>query len=174
LPETVYLGLGSNLGDRLGALRRGLDELAGLQGVGGIVPSPVYETDPVGMKDQPRFLNMACSLHADLEPPALMEALLDIERKMGRIRGEKWGPRIIDLDILLFGDRIIRQSDLAVPHPRMHRRAFVLVPLARIAPEVVHPVLGLTVRRMLEDLGEPKGIRPYPSESGSAGDLDRG
>jgi 2-amino-4-hydroxy-6-hydroxymethyldihydropteridine diphosphokinase len=135
----VYLGLGSNLGDREAALHSALE----LLGDEVVAVSSFRETDPVGYLDQPRFLNAAATLETDLEPRALLDRLLEVERELGRTRdGPRFGPRTIDLDLLLYGDRVIDEPGLVVPHPRLAERRFVLEPLAELDPDLVVPGLG--------------------------------
>lgn len=134
-----HLGLGSNLGNRAENLHRActlLDRTAGLQVRRA---SAVYETEPVGVTEQPMFLNQVVEILTRLSPSDLMARLLEVEEKMGRVRRERWGPRVIDIDLLLCGRRIIERSGLNVPHPRMKERAFVMVPLAELAPGLVLP-----------------------------------
>ena len=133
---TAYLSLGSNLGDRLGRLREALERLGQVDGVRVERVSAVYESEPVGVKDQPRFLNLAARIETTLEPLQLLEAAKRIEREMGRRPGARWGPRPIDIDILTHGDAVVRTARLTLPHGEMMRRAFVLAPLAEIAPEL--------------------------------------
>jgi 2-amino-4-hydroxy-6-hydroxymethyldihydropteridine diphosphokinase len=139
----AYLGLGSNLGEREAALRAARERLGALSGARLVAKSPVYETEPWGDADQPRYLNqvVALELDASWSPARLLETLLAIEADLGRVRGpRRFGPRTLDLDILLYGDRRIDDApDLVVPHPRLRERAFVLVPLADVAPHAAIP-----------------------------------
>lgn len=128
-----YLGLGSNLGDRAVNLQRAVDLLGGHAGIRVLRSSRVYETDPVG-PPQPDYLNAVVEVETALAARELLHACLDVERELGRVRTERWGPRVIDVDILTYGDETIDEPDLIVPHPRMHERAFVLVPLADLDP----------------------------------------
>ena len=131
---TAYLGLGSNLGDRLGNLRRAIALLGARSGIRVVRTSSVYETDPVGGPPQGDFLNAVVKVETSLPARAVLEACMAVEAEMGRVRAERWGPRPIDIDLLLFGDERIDEPDLTVPHPRMHERAFVMVPLVEVDP----------------------------------------
>jgi len=155
----AYVGLGSNLGDRAGYLLQALSLLSRLPETRLLRLSPVYETDPVG-PPQPPYLNLVVEVDTGLPPQRLLEALLEIERALGRERKERWGPRTIDLDLLLYGDWVLEEEGLEVPHPRLHQRAFVLVPLADLIPEGRHPVLGRTFAELLALL-DRKGVRPF-------------
>jgi 2-amino-4-hydroxy-6-hydroxymethyldihydropteridine diphosphokinase len=154
----VYLSLGSNLGDRAKNLR---DALAALRKAGIDVTriSSMYETEPVDYLDQPWFVNMALEAETELVPAALLEMLRGIETQMGSTKLIAKGPRLIDMDILLYGDEVIDIPGLHVPHPRMHLRRFVLEPLAEIAPNVRHPVLGLSVSEMLARTPDKSVVR---------------
>jgi 2-amino-4-hydroxy-6-hydroxymethyldihydropteridine diphosphokinase len=149
----AYIGLGSNLGDREATLREALQRLGGLDGIDVAAVSSFRETDPVGRLDQPRFLNAAAALETKLSPRELLGCLLEVERALGRDRTkeERWGPRTIDLDLLLYGDETIAEPGLEVPHPRMAERAFVLEPLLELDPG-----LRLPDGRALVDLYGPE------------------
>ncbi|NLG27686.1 MAG: 2-amino-4-hydroxy-6-hydroxymethyldihydropteridine diphosphokinase [Chloroflexi bacterium] len=157
----LYLGLGSNLGDRAANLWNAVAALSA-RGVRPRAVSPLYETEPWGLTAQPRFLNAACAAETDLEPLALLDALKAIERALGRVPAVRNGPRTIDLDILLYGDVIVRTARLTIPHAGMLQRASVLVPLADIAPDARHPVAGITVTEALAQLAPVSGVAPYP------------
>ncbi|AEV17001.1 MAG: 2-amino-4-hydroxy-6-hydroxymethyldihydropteridine diphosphokinase [Thermus sp.] len=154
----AYVALGGNLGDRAAYLLQALSRLSRLPETQLLRLSPVYETDPVG-PPQPPYLNLVAELETRLPPRALLEALLGIEQALGRVRREPWGPRTVDLDLLLYGDRVLKEEGLEVPHPRLHQRAFVLVPLCDLVPQGRHPVLGRTFAELLAAL-DPSGVRP--------------
>ena len=148
--KQVYLSLGSNVGERLANLRHAIERLQDLGQVQAV--SSLYETEPVEFTAQPWFLNCAVALETTRMPKQLLQALLDLEVEMGRRRTQNKGPRIIDLDILLFGNSIVNAPGLTIPHPALAERRFVLAPLAEIAAEVVHPVLKKTIRELRDAL----------------------
>jgi len=143
------IGLGSNLGDRQASLEAAVAALRAHPRIRSLRVSRFVVTAPVGKTDQPDFLNGAAVLETDLTARELLELLLAVETRLGRVRAERWGPRVIDLDLLLYGDEIIDEPDLQVPHPRLHERLFVLEPLAEIAPNARHPGLYKTVGELL-------------------------
>jgi 2-amino-4-hydroxy-6-hydroxymethyldihydropteridine diphosphokinase len=145
----AYIGLGSNVGDRRATLETALERL---------VPrrvSSIVETEPWGLSGQPRFLNAVAEVETDLGSEALLDRLLEVEQDLGRVRAERWGPRTIDLDLLLYGELVIRTARLAVPHPRLAERRFVLEGLAELCPERRVPGLDRTVRELLDQGPEP-------------------
>lgn len=149
----VYLSLGSNLGDRAGNLAKAVGLLGG-EGIRVLRESPRYETAPREVEDQPWFLNSVAEVETDLAPAGLLARVLAIERRMGRERSIPKGPRPIDIDILIYRGEIVDTPELRIPHAAMHERRFVLEPLADLAPDLVHPLNGLTVREMLAGVGE--------------------
>ena len=156
---TVYLSLGSNLGNRAaniyGALRRlaaniQLDEI-----------STLYETEPVGLADQPWFLNLVCRARTNLAPEALLTLAKTIEQDMGRKKTVRFGPRSIDIDILMYDDLVLSTPQLEIPHPRLHERGFVLIPLREVAPHLIHPVLQRSVSELQNRTSSAEEVRPY-------------
>lgn len=157
---TAYLALGANLGDRQAQLAGARTQLAAAPGVRVAAASPLYETDAVGgPAGQPPFLNAVLRVETTLAPRALLELCLAVEQHFGRRRDERWGPRTLDLDLLFYGDAVLDEPGLVVPHPQLHRRRFVLVPLAALAPGLLHPVLGRSVRELLADLPAGEAVR---------------
>jgi len=145
---TVFLGLGSNLGEREKCLNQAVGHLKKLRASSLVWASSVYETDPYGKVDQPKFLNAAVQIETSLEPSELFEEIKKIEATAGRSRNERWGPREIDIDILIYDGLVFESDSVKVPHPEIEKRKFVLVPLREIAPDLVHPVTGLNVEEM--------------------------
>ncbi len=154
----VFLGLGSNLGDRAGSLERALQGLAG-RGFTTELRSSLWETEPVGGPPQAWFLNRVVGGRTALDPEALLAACLETERELGRVRRVSQGPRTIDVDILFYDSLTIERPGLVLPHPRLHERRFVLAPLAEIAPQLVHPGLGKTAAELLRSCADRSQVR---------------
>ncbi len=159
VPVLAFLGLGSNVGDRAHWLASAIQRLEG-HGIRVLRCSLVYETPPWGKTDQRSFLNQVVEIETELPPRDLLERCQAVERTLGRIRGERWGPRNIDVDVLLYGDETIRSPDLVVPHPEMHRRAFVLVPLLELRPHLRLPD-GRALVGLLDALPERATVTPF-------------
>ncbi len=159
MPVSAYLALGSNLGDRLETLQRAVELLDARPGVEVVRSSRVYETEPVG-PPQPAYLNAVVEVRTDLEPLELLKETQAVEDELGRVRAERWGPRTIDVDVLTFDERTVDEPELVVPHPRMHERGFVLVPLGELDPDPMLPG-----ERKLSALRLPSdavfGVRPF-------------
>ena len=153
-PVISYLGIGSNLGDPVQNCRDALREISSLKNVQVLRRSSLYRTEPVGNKRQDWFVNGVLEVRTTFTAPQLLKALQWVEQTLGRVRTEKWGPRMIDIDILLFGQETVDASDLAIPHPEMHKRRFVLVPINEIAPYVIHPRYGVSMKGLLDRLDD--------------------
>ncbi|NLF82638.1 MAG: 2-amino-4-hydroxy-6-hydroxymethyldihydropteridine diphosphokinase [Candidatus Gastranaerophilales bacterium] len=161
--STAYICAGSNIGDRVGYLQQANMLLKDTPGITVLDISSIYETEPVGYKDQEWFANAVIKIETDLEPHDLLTECMRIEKQLGRDRSieERWGPRTLDLDILFYDDRIIAEEDLRIPHPRMHERAYALVPMLELDPDFVHPILGKTVVDLHNELEEPEEVYLY-------------
>ncbi len=157
--ERVYLGMGSNVGDRSGNLEQALEALAGRIAIETV--SSIYETEPVGYEAQDWFLNLVCCGKTELDPEALLAFIKQIEKEMGRQEAFLNAPRIIDIDILFYGNRIMKTEELVIPHPRITERGFVLVPMAQIAPDFIHPVNGKSINELISGLDNNKQVRGW-------------
>jgi 2-amino-4-hydroxy-6-hydroxymethyldihydropteridine diphosphokinase len=163
--RNIFLGIGSDLGNREGNLRRAVNSISEI--IGPVqVSSSVYESEPWGFRSESMFLNIVVKTESQLSPHKLLEAIISIESEMGRIRTEQhYSSRIIDIDILLMDDLIINEADLNVPHPRMHQRKFVLVPISEIAGDIMHPVFKKSIKTLLEECADGSSLKLYlPSE----------
>lgn len=170
--EIVYVAVGANLGDREATFAAVIDSFERASQILLIAASPVFETDPVGPRGQGAYLNAVVQLRSWLGPHELLEGLQSIESRLGRDRSreaERWGPREVDLDILFYGERCIDSLDLVVPHPRAHERAFVMRPMAAIAPGFVHPKLGLAIEELARDRPDRDAVRAWPRPPGWPG-----
>ena len=149
---TAYIGIGSNLGDKISNCRYSIDRIGELPGCHVVACSSLFKTEPEGVTGQDWYVNCVVEATTTQRPDQILTGLLEIESSMGRIRKERWEARIIDLDLLLFGQEIIKSDNLVIPHPLMHKRRFVLEPLVQLAPDLVHPVLKITISQLLNQL----------------------
>jgi 2-amino-4-hydroxy-6-hydroxymethyldihydropteridine diphosphokinase len=165
-PVLAYIGLGANLGEPVAQVRRALAEVAELDEVEVLQVSRFYRNPPLGPKEQPWYINAVAQVRTRLTAEELLRALRRLETALGRVRGEHWGPRIIDLDLLLYDGEEVNTAELVLPHPEMHRRAFVLAPLAEIAPEAWHPGLKKSALQLLGELDSAdwEALKPIPAE----------
>jgi len=158
---TVYVSLGSNLGDRLQYLKGAIGRIEEAEKISIKKLSAVYETQPVGYENQGWFLNLVLEVETSLDPLSLLDHLLSIEDQLGRKREEKWGPRSIDVDILLYNNQVVDSERLTIPHPRMHKRKFVLILLAQIAPQLLHPLLKKSMSELIENCEDKSVVKLY-------------
>jgi 2-amino-4-hydroxy-6-hydroxymethyldihydropteridine diphosphokinase len=154
----AYIGFGSNLGDKVAYCEKAIAEILDIDNHKLLAKSSFYKTQPVGYQTQDWFVNGVIKLESDLEPQDLLRALKGVESRLGRTETFLWGPREIDLDLLLYEDRVIQMDQLQIPHPRLQERQFVLIPLAEIARDLVHPVLKKSIRKLLEEIKEDQGV----------------
>lgn len=164
--NTAYLSLGSNLGDRSNLLKTALETLVSAYPIELVNVSSIYETDPVGYTDQDLFLNMVAQIHTELSPIELLDACSETEIKLGRKREIHWGPRTIDLDILLFNEENMITERLVIPHPRMFERSFVIIPLLEISPKIKLPSTNRSLKEVLDELPDKKGVRIWKGKNG--------
>jgi 2-amino-4-hydroxy-6-hydroxymethyldihydropteridine diphosphokinase len=157
----AFIGIGANMGRPAETCRTAAGMLAEIPGVKLLRTSSLYRTEPVGPQEQEWFINAVAEIRTSLPPRVLLETMKDIERRLGRTETVKWGPRVIDLDILLYGQEVIQEGDLIVPHPELHRRRFVLVPLCELASYAVHPAFGVSLRGLLDRLTDPARVDLY-------------
>ena len=152
MPHTIaYIGIGSNLGTPEKNCTKAIEKISNTKGIEIIAKSSFYQTEPTGGVQQGWFVNSAIEIETDLSPENLLSVLLNLELAMGRIRKEKWGPRLIDLDLLLYGNLILENKDLTLPHPEIQNRKFVLIPMCEIAENLIHPTLKKTIKTLLQE-----------------------
>lgn len=159
--QAIYVGLGANVGDCLANFRKALEKISNLPDTEVLEYSSVYETEPVGDIEQPNFLNMVVKVSSGLSPESFLRALRKIESELGRVRKEKWGPRVIDLDILYWDSLILDLPDLKIPHPEAQNRRFVLVPISEIAPDLTPPPGDKTISELLENVRDTSWIKLF-------------
>ena len=157
----AFIGIGSNRGKPADECREALRRLADTPGIKFLRSSSLYRTEPVGFMDQAWFINAVAEIRTVLSSRMLFETVKEIERRMGRTEGTKWGPRVIDLDLLFYGQEVVTENDLVIPHPELHRRGFVLVPLCEIASYAIHPAFGISARGLMDRLTDPCCVERY-------------
>ncbi len=164
MPHTAFIAIGSNMESPAANCRRAMDRLGDSPGMTLLARSSLYRSEPFGKTDQDWFVNAVVRIDTSLSPEELLMACLSIEQEMGRSRSEKWGPRIIDLDILFYDDLILKLEGLEIPHPGIPERSFVLVPMNEIAPDCIHPQLKKPVRTLLEEIENPQQVQRMDSD----------
>lgn len=169
MTSRAYISLGSNIGNRFKFLQTAINELNNEPGITVVKQSSIYETDPVGYEDQALFLNMVLKLSTNLTPLNLLEVCLKIEQQIGRTRELRWGPRKIDIDILLYDDKIINSHKLVVPHPRMIERNFVIIPLLELDENIILPTMNEPLRLFFSNQNNHKGVRKWKQNNGDGG-----
>ncbi len=158
MTELAYIGIGSNMGDPVGNCQMAIRMVSDAEGITIVCGSSFYRTEPVGLEGQPWFVNCVIQVQVSLSSKELLTLLQAFEQRMGRRRILRWGPRVIDLDILLFGDLILDEEYLIIPHPRLHQRRFVLEPLCEIDPDCIHPRLGKSMKALLDEFRDEKEV----------------
>ncbi|MBY0124434.1 2-amino-4-hydroxy-6-hydroxymethyldihydropteridine diphosphokinase [Bacillus sp. S/N-304-OC-R1] len=166
MKNEAYIALGSNIGDRLESLKEAIASIEAIPEIKVAETSSIYETDPVGYEDQDQFLNMVIRVETYLSPLELLHTCLDIEKNLGRKRDIRWGPRTIDLDILLYNQENIISEKLTVPHPRMHERAFVIIPLLEIQSGIRLPTMEVPLQDVIEKIPDREGVRIWKQKNG--------
>ena len=164
MPHTAFIAIGSNMESPAANCRRAMDRLGDSPGMTLLARSSLYRSEPFGKTDQDWFVNAVVRIDTSLSPEELLQACLSIEQEMGRSRSEKWGPRIIDLDILFYDDLILKLEGLEIPHPGIPERSFVLVPMNEIAPDCIHPQLKKPVKTLLEEIENPQQVKRMDSD----------
>ena len=164
MPHTAFIAIGSNMESPAANCRQAMDRLADLPGMTLLARSSLYRSEPFGKTDQDWFVNAVVRIDTSLSPEELLKTCLSIEQEMGRTRSEKWGPRIIDLDILFYDDLILKLEGLEIPHPGIPERSFVLVPMNEIAPDCIHPQLKKPVKTLLEEIENPQQVQRMDSD----------
>lgn len=159
--STVYVGLGSNIGNKVENCQKAIEKVQQNNKITIIKVSSLYKTEPIGYNNQDWFINCVLELHTLLIPDELLSIFKQIEKDLKRVNNIKWGPRTIDLDLLLYNNLIINKSNLQIPHPQMHRRSFVLTPLSEIAPDIIHPIFSKTAMELLQNLKDEQKVEKY-------------